>query len=337
MCGAMSDEPRPESGGGGGAGRSNWLWLRVAASAALLALLAWRVDFAPLSARLEAFRWEWYLAGLGTMAPYLAVQATLLRRLLRAQGLAVGFGATVRTLLVSAFLGFFLPGGVGSDAVLCLTLCRSTERKETVLSAVAFARVATLLGTLGLALAASFSPACPIPGLRRMSLTLLAALAGGYAAFVLLWRRRTREGLRAPTRLGRLWQMGLRAVDILAAYGRNPRLLLGVAPLVLLVGLMRVGFDYLAARAIGLQIPAVDFFVFAAAIGLVLTIPLTVAGLGVREGSYVYLFSLVGVAGADALTLALVSFSFTVAVALAGAGVYAACGLRAQVGAAAPQ
>ena len=85
--------------------------------------------------------------------------------------------------------------------------------------------------------------------------------------------------------------------------------------------------DYLSSQALGLSIPPAYFFIFAPVVTIVSVAPLTIAGLGVREGTYIGLFNTVGVLPADAMAISLVSFSFTLWLCMAGAILYMVSGI----------
>jgi uncharacterized membrane protein YbhN (UPF0104 family) len=69
---------------------------------------------------------------------------------------------------------------------------------------------------------------------------------------------------------------------------------------------------WILARAIGLEIDAASIAWVRSAAFVVTLIPLTVSGLGLREGAVVYLLSGLGVAPVDALSLSLLAFATTV-------------------------
>lgn len=312
--------------------KTTWLLARLAGTAGLLGFLFWKLDLSSLRERLHTFRPAWYLAGLATILLYVVIQALILQRLLASRGQAARTRDLARMIFISSFFGLFLPGSVGADAALCYALFRTSAAKEDVISSIVFARIVTLLGMVALAFGTSLSPLCPMPALRWAALALVAAAAGGYLVVAAAWRR-WRSGIPAgPSPLGlaqRAVQFGFRAMDVLAAFGRDGRMWLRVVPLVLAIGFIRIGLDYVSAASLGLRPPLVDFFVFTPAITVATMLPVTIAGFGVREGSFVYLFSQVGVSGADALAISEISFSYTLWVSLIGAVFYAASGVRA--------
>jgi uncharacterized membrane protein YbhN (UPF0104 family) len=90
--------------------------------------------------------------------------------------------------------------------------------------------------------------------------------------------------------------------------------------------------NYLAALSFGVRISFWYFLLFIPIISFLLTLPISLSGLGVREGVYVYLFSQVGVPPSSALAISLSMYGVTVATGLIGALIYAVEGYRGMRG-----
>jgi hypothetical protein len=75
---------------------------------------------------------------------------------------------------------------------------------------------------------------------------------------------------------------------------------------------------YFVGRGLQVGVSLVYFFVFVPLITVVAMLPVSVAGLGVREGGVVYFFALAGVDAATSLSMSLVWFSLTVLVSSLG-------------------
>jgi uncharacterized protein (TIRG00374 family) len=65
---------------------------------------------------------------------------------------------------------------------------------------------------------------------------------------------------------------------------------------------------YMLAISLGLNIAILDLLWIHSLVSLILIIPITIMGLGLREGGLIYLLSLVGIVSAEALSLSLLSF-----------------------------
>jgi len=75
----------------------------------------------------------------------------------------------------------------------------------------------------------------------------------------------------------------------------------------------------LFARAVNLAVPVVDLGWIRALVMIATTVPVSVAGLGVREGGLVLLLAPYGVVGADAVALSTLVFARSVLLGMAGA------------------
>jgi glycosyltransferase 2 family protein len=83
-----------------------------------------------------------------------------------------------------------------------------------------------------------------------------------------------------------------------------------------------------AAWALGVQIPFMDFLVIGTTIVVLIILPISIGGLGMREAAYVYLSGRVGVTPEAALGLAILNCLLRPLSVLTGAWVYARRGIR---------
>ena len=88
------------------------------------------------------------------------------------------------------------------------------------------------------------------------------------------------------------------------------------APLVVQVS--RILVHALVARALGLRIELTYFFLFVPLLAVIVSLPISFNGIGVREGAGVVLFGLVGVSRAHAFSLQFTTYLVGVAVSLLG-------------------
>jgi uncharacterized membrane protein YbhN (UPF0104 family) len=80
---------------------------------------------------------------------------------------------------------------------------------------------------------------------------------------------------------------------------------------------------WLAGKGFHLEVPLLDYFIFIPVVLLVLTIPITIGGLGVREGLYTQILGYYGILAATSVSFSLIAdTAFTLAIGLVGAVVY---------------
>ena len=87
---------------------------------------------------------------------------------------------------------------------------------------------------------------------------------------------------------------------------------------------MRIGVHVLVARALGIHVPLAYFFLFVPLLAVIVSLPISLNGIGVREGAGVVLFGLVGVAHSMAFTLQFTTYLVALAVSLIGGVVFLA-------------
>ena len=155
-------------------------------------------------------------------------------------------------------------------------------------------------------------------------LALLAAVARDLSLSV---REDRREA--APKR--RVWSLraalcaGAIAISLfhsLTLLFSRPRLLLLTTVLSLLVQGSNVILLWLIARAINAPLPASYCGIVVPMVTLLTLVPVSLNGMGVREGGMVLFLTPVGIAHGHGLSLAFLWFSVFVAVSLFGAGVF---------------
>src|SRR5262249_58587733 len=66
---------------------------------------------------------------------------------------------------------------------------------------------------------------------------------------------------------------------------------------------MRIGVHILFARALGLRVEPAYFFLFVPLLAVIVSLPISLNGIGVREGAGILLFGMVGLDRASAFAL----------------------------------
>jgi uncharacterized membrane protein YbhN (UPF0104 family) len=299
--------------------------LRLLASVALLAWLAWRTDWAQVAdafARLQAGLW---LAGVALYALTQLVSSLRWALLARPLGFAQPLRHFVGYYYVGMFFNLVLPTSVGGDVVRAWYLDGGSGRRLPAFLSVLVDRGSGLLVLLALAcLAVVFCPV-PLPPWLPWSVGGLGAAAALGTALLLAAAPRWRPA--PPEATGRGWRARLAALpgavaQLRAAYLPRPGLLLGTTLLSVVVQVANVALVWLIGRALGVPVPASYYWVLVPVVTLLTLLPVSLNGMGVREGGTVLLLAPLGVAPAAALSLAFLWFASFTVVSLAGVGFY---------------
>src|SRR6185369_17530711 len=101
-------------------------------------------------------------------------------------------------------------------------------------------------------------------------------------------------------------------------------LLLELLSVAMVVQIMRIGVHILFARALGLHVAAAYFFLFVPLLAVIVSLPISLNGIGVREGTGILLFGMVGLNRASAFALQFGTYLVAVGVSLIGGLVFLA-------------
>jgi len=235
--------------------------------------------------------------------------------LMQAQGVAMGSFEALEINLATLFYGLFLPGGnVTGIVVRVYRLSRAGGRYGAALLAMACDRVTATAAVSLIGIACWLSDPRDKP---TAALAVLVIGAGMVAATVAPLA--ASDQLR---RLGRLLKTGAipwlhaalrRAAESLDAIVQLPArtiaYLLFLSCLAQLPGV--IAYEILA-HALGLPLSFVTLGWVRSVVLIVTALPITVAGLGVREGVLLLLLRPYGVADHDALAFSLLIFAVTI-------------------------
>lgn len=250
--------------------------------------------------------------------------------LLRAQGISIGLPRAISLYFVGLFFSNFLPANIGGDVVKIVDVYRSTGRGGSVVAATMMDRA------IGLATLAAMSCAAggfllPEIGLRPVLLLLpLFFLFFVGLCLMFLSRRASALLLKIAARLP-FESVRKKAESILAAvlqYRARRRALVEALLVSIPVQALRILVHYWAALALGVSAPAVAFFLFIPMVAVLIALPISINGIGVREWFSVLFFAMVGMDREKAFSISFLAFLIGVAVSLIGGILFVARSFR---------
>lgn len=281
---------------------------RIAVGVALLGLLAAEVEWDQV-ATLVAGAGPAGLAGaLGLLLATRVVTAAKWRVLMQARALPAGFGRLLAIVWVSNFLGAVLPTAIGGDAVRMWSVARASERPADAVATVLVERLTGFTALVLLAVAGALaSLAGPLGAV--LAPAVLVPAAAILAALGLLWSaagRALTRGLagRLPRRWGRDF-LG-RLDDATRAFNHHPGPLAIALALAGVVQCCRVWSIVLVAAALGVGLASGEALAVLPPALFVGMLPVSVGGLGVREGGLVVMLGLAGVSASPAFAIAII-------------------------------
>jgi uncharacterized protein (TIRG00374 family) len=111
--------------------------------------------------------------------------------------------------------------------------------------------------------------------------------------------------------------------DTFHIYRYHKRKSIEILALSLLAQLIAILYYPIIAYSFGLDVPLVYFLIVIPIILVILMLPISISGIGVREGAFIFFFKKVGVLPHEAVSIALVAFGLYLIWSLIGGVVYA--------------
>lgn len=293
---------------------------KLLVSGLLLAVLFWRADRATFLRTLQVLPLKVFLGCLGLYALGYLISTIRWQRLLLAEGIRLPFWRLTLVYFEGAFFNLFLPTLVGGDIVRGYAIYKITRGHDASIASILVDRLSGFAAMIALALGALALAYGRIRDPQVAVMILAVAAAFGLTIAVLLHDRvkERASGLLRLVGLARFQAKLQGLVDALHRYrGHHWALWQAVLLSTVLQALIIVTY-YLIGAGLNLGVPIAYFFLYVPLITVVAMLPVSVAGLGVREGGAVYFFAKVGVDAATALTMSLAWFSLTLVVSSLG-------------------
>jgi uncharacterized membrane protein YbhN (UPF0104 family) len=298
--------------------------LKAAISVLLLYVSLRRVDLAGVAQRLGALDLRWIVFVLITLNVQIALNAMRWREIVAVCGASLTVPKALRFTFIGQFFSQVLPSTVGGDAARIWLLARGGAGWPTSIYSVLIDRV------VGVAVLAALVAIClpwtlllvrdPLAqaGLIVIGIGALFAaavfLALGIPKLWLMERWWVMRHLATASRLA--WKLCRSAAG------------LRVAPIAFLVHFLTVLAAWALARAVHASIDLVQTLFVVLPVVLLSTIPVSIAGWGVRESAMVMAFAYAGLPESDGLIVSLLYGAANLGVGAIGGLVWIGSGYR---------
>jgi uncharacterized protein (TIRG00374 family) len=229
--------------------------------------------------------------------------------LLRARGQGFSHVEAFRIYLASGIMGPLLPTGVGSDVYRVVRSASSGRSMSGVSASIVLERAFGLLAVLaistslltGAALGGDTTLRKYLPVSWALLLTVLAMLwASGQPRLAKVMRQLTSRW-QGNALVRKLWKLH----DAFVALREHRWVLLVFLSFSVFEQGLQVLLNVIGAQALGLPIHFAPFIVLIPLSRLLVMLPISIAGIGVLEGSYVVLLAGAGLSPEQALSLSI--------------------------------
>jgi uncharacterized protein (TIRG00374 family) len=313
---APTHRPRPGLG---------WkFWLRLGVSAGLLAILILKTpDLGQILPHRHHLRTA-LLLGAAVIVTFIGVVLSAWRwqRVLAVFEVDVPVRRLTSHYLAGLFVGNVLPSTIGGDVLRVSRVSNDTGSTTVAFASVALERLTGFVA-LPLLVFAGFAMRPSLLDEDHSWVALLVAIITIAAlALILLLAGHPRLAGRFTDNTN--WTRFIGAIHLgVNNLRRHPRQLIAVLVTALIYQVSVVLAVALMFRTLDLPVPVAASFSYIATVAMVQVLPLSLNGLGVREGMLVYLLTPLGVSRGQAIAAGLLWFTSTLVVSMCGAPAFA--------------
>lgn len=301
-------------------------------SAIIIYFLLRMVEIERLAALLASAKFSflfltWFL---GTIEMFLV--AYRWKVILGIKKIKTDFWTITKLYFAGNFVGTFVPSGLGGDIFRAYGLYKKGADLSQTISSIFVERIISLLSSLVVACAGvllyyklmhdssvlqSVWITVAIFGVFLVAIMNKTIMQFFFSGFRILKMQRIQSYLEKVY------------AEFIDYHAHKPKLLY-ILIISFLFQFVRVLVTYAGSLALNQNVDLVYFFIFVPLIVLVSLLPISVGGIGVREGAFVYFFAQVGMSTAEAFTLSLLLYVLNLIVILPGGVIYAAEGLASK-------
>jgi len=299
--------------------------LRIAAtiliSGAAVAYILTRIDVGKTLHIIGSASPGWLLLSAALTLVTVPPMAWRWQRLLAVRGVHEGVPWLTRAYFVSYAVGQILPTSVGGDASRIFETARRHRGQITPITGSVLVErslggaVTLVLAGAGLLLAIGRYQIGAYVWIEALFVVL--TVGAGVVFFSRSVRRRLAFALPYARRF-RLETPARAVYDGIHGYRDHAGTLLGVSAVTLVLQLSRVMAIYASAKAVGIELSPLPYVVLGPLLFLVMLVPFTVNGLGVREAFFVSFLGKLGVNADSAFACGFLFFIMTLLLALPG-------------------
>lgn len=246
------------------------------------------------------------------------------RMLLKAAGIIIPLKKLISTYSGGVFFSIFLPSTIGGDVLRTADLAEHTKKAKDVFATVFLDRLSGYIGLvivilfaflLGTKLVLDRVVLTSVAAIIILLLVVLLVLFNNY-----IFSKITRF-LSAPD-AGKIREAIKDIHQKIHVFRNHKRIIIYNLILSFIIQLIFPVSTYLIGFSLGIKLNFIYFLIFLPIISAITLLPISIGGLGLREGLFVLYFAKAGVIKQLALAMSLLSFSFVVFYGAIGGLIY---------------
>lgn len=234
--------------------------------------------------------------------------------LLRTDSIHIPLKNLFRSYLIGSFFNIFLPSNIGGDFYRVYDISRYSSKPINSFASVFADRFSGFFALVSLALVFSIYGNSLLIDYRLIFLIFII-----FILFILVfWTLYYQDIFNRIFRLSQLYK--IKRLDEIKdkflysiyIYGNKPYLMLKIIGLSFLFQAIAVSCVFILAISLNIRIPIIYFYIFVPLISIIEAVPISIYGLGIRDASYVFFFTQIGLSNTQALSISLLYVIVTI-------------------------
>jgi glycosyltransferase 2 family protein len=303
---------------------NNSLPVRLTLSLILIVLISTTIEFNNLADLLLSMDVSFFVLALFLAGLEKALLAYKWNVLLAAKKISLPFLKILKTCYLSSFIGTFLPSSLGVDLVRIYSLYRHNSKVGESISSVFVDRIIALFALFTVVLTSALLFPRVISNSSILSSTVIMLICLTLFVVILLNRSLIRmAGVTLNIITPERSRTNLRETyNAFSEYTKSKVALFYVLMLSFVFQITRILIVYFVYRSIGEATHIIYFFIFVPVVTVLTMLPISVSGIGIREGAFVYLFSQVGMPVPQAFAVSILVYALTLIATIPGGIIY---------------
>ncbi len=309
--------------------------IKVIISASLLTWLVSRADLSQIWLTIKNA--DWFLLTIAFLIFYVGFTCASKRwqLLLRAIKIPARLWDLFLTFSAAVFFNNFLPSTVGGDAYRAYSTYQLGTGKGQAVAVVMIDRIIGLSALLLVALFASIAAPQVATHIPLIHLFLLVAVAGMAILAWVIFGHGADALLRWFSGANPVFKLVHKVLSKLSSsfnlYTKRHDVLFQAIGLSLMLQVVVVIHSILIARALNIDISISALFIIVPLSFLIMTAPISINGIGLRESIFVFFFGLYGVSEEQALAFSFTSFAMILGQGIIGGLIFMLRRRRARI------
>ncbi len=267
----------------------------------------------------------WLLLSFSLHSLGLLISAYRWQILIQAQGDRVPLGFLAKSYLVGTFFNNFLPTRFGGDIV---RIWDGSRYSRSILKSSAIVLVERFTGIIVLLLFAFVASLSRLEMAKKIPIIWVSLLVGLLGllfvlSFFMPFAKRILGKIPDKGYLKKIKAKVFEFRDVVLVYKEKKREFLKALFWAFLLQVNVILHYFLVGKALHLNISFIDYFIFIPIILIILIIPVTISGLGLREGIYIEIFKFYLIPAALAFSFPLIAdVAFGLIIGIIGGIIY---------------